>query len=134
MLTRIVQDRVYDFSHVVGGRIFMGLYTIALGHGNDVYGIIRMPYSAKVVRFSIGTIPDDEEIVVEFGERGEGQGLVGDFRNFVQLFERRGVTVKVSDSHSDFFIKGKQAIRADMRVALVIYRPAAFVELTDLNT
>jgi DNA-binding beta-propeller fold protein YncE len=74
MLTRIVEDRVYDYAHVVGGRIFMGLYTIALGHGDDVYGIVRMPYAAKVVRLTIGTMPDDEEIIVEFGHRGEGEG------------------------------------------------------------
>ncbi len=64
----------------------------------------------------------------------EGEGLVGDFRNFVQLFERRGVTVMVSNSHGTFFIKGKQAIRADLRAALTVFRPAAFNKLTGLNT
>lgn len=62
----------------------------------------------------------------------EGTGLVGDFRNFVQLAERRGIMVKVSDSHSDFFVNGKQAIRADARVALPIYRPAAFCKVTGI--
>ena len=60
-------------------------------------------------------------------------GLVGDFRNFSELTERRGIEVKISDSHDDYFIKGKQAIRADMRVALPIYRPAAFTSVTGLN-
>lgn len=63
----------------------------------------------------------------------EGKAIVGDFRQFIELTERRGIEVKVSDSHSDFFIKGKQAIRADMRVALPVYRPAAFCEVTGLN-
>lgn len=62
----------------------------------------------------------------------EGTSLVGDFRQFIELVERRGVTVKVSDSHSDFFIKGKQAIRADVRVALPVYRPAAFCTVTGI--
>ena len=59
-------------------------------------------------------------------------GLVGDFTNFTQLFERRGLEVKITDSHSDFFIKGKQVIRADIRVALVTYRPAALCTVTGI--
>ncbi|MEX0843404.1 MAG: hypothetical protein WD120_03565 [Gemmatimonadota bacterium] len=43
---------------------------------------------------------------------------------------RRGIEVQISNSHSDYFVKGKQAIRADMRVALVIYRASAFSEVT----
>jgi HK97 family phage major capsid protein len=58
--------------------------------------------------------------------------LVGDFQNFSEFAVKRGVTVKVSDSHSDFFIKGKQVIRADMRGALQVYRPAAFCTVTGL--
>ncbi len=62
----------------------------------------------------------------------ENTALVGDFVNFIELRIKRGVTVKVSDSHSDFFIKGKQAIRADMRAALPIYRAAAFCTVTGI--
>lgn len=62
----------------------------------------------------------------------ENTALVGDFANFVELRIKRGVTVKVSDSHDDFFIKGKQAIRADMRAALPIYRAAAFCTVTGI--
>ena len=61
-----------------------------------------------------------------------GKALVGDYANFSELALRRGVTVKVSDSHSDYFVNGKQAIRADMRAAFIVYRPAAFVEVTGL--
>ena len=74
MLTRIVADRVYDYSHVVGGRVLMGLATLALGHGNDVYAVNRYPNSARIVRLSIGTNAGDEEIVGEFGERGDAEG------------------------------------------------------------
>ncbi len=62
----------------------------------------------------------------------ENTALVGDFANFVELRIKRGVTVKVSDSHSDYFVKGKQAIRADMRAALPIYRAAAFCTVTGI--
>lgn len=58
-----------------------------------------------------------------------GHSIVGDF-SFSELAERRGIVVKMSDSHSDYFVNGKQAIRADMRVAFLIYRAAAFVDVT----
>lgn len=61
-----------------------------------------------------------------------GTALVGDFANFAQLAVRRGIDVQVSNSHSTYFVEGKQAIRADMRVALVVFRPAAFVQVTGL--
>lgn len=59
-------------------------------------------------------------------------GLVGDFANFSELDIRRGLDVQVSNSHSDFFINGKQAVRADMRVAVVVYRPSAFCTVTGI--
>lgn len=58
-----------------------------------------------------------------------GTSVVADFM-YSELAERRGIVVKISDSHSDYFIKGKQAIRADMRAAFVIYRAAAFAIVT----
>lgn len=61
-----------------------------------------------------------------------GKSLVGDYANFTEVAIRRGIEVKISDSHSDYFIKGKQAIRADMRAALIVYRPAALCEVTGL--
>lgn len=70
--------------------------------------------------------------VVKAQAIAEGNALVGDFANFVELAEKRGIEVQVSNSHDDYFVKGKQAIRADMRVALPIYRPAAFCEVTGL--
>lgn len=60
----------------------------------------------------------------------ENTALVGDFQNFSELATRRGMDVQVSNSHASFFVQGKQAIRADIRVALVVYRPAAFCEVT----
>lgn len=61
-----------------------------------------------------------------------GTALVGDFGNFSSLVTRSGLDVQVSNSHSTFFIEGKQAIRADIRVALVVYRPTAYCMITGL--
>ena len=62
----------------------------------------------------------------------ENTALAGDFANFSELTMRRGIEVKVSDSHDDYFVKGKQAIRADLRAALCVYRDAAFCEVTGI--
>lgn len=59
-------------------------------------------------------------------------GLVGDFAQFSELAMKRDVEMQITNSHSTFFIEGKQALRADLRAALVIYRPAAFCTVTGI--
>ncbi len=61
----------------------------------------------------------------------QGIADVGDFTNFSELDIRRGINVKVG-MVNDQFIKGEQALRADIRVAAVWYRPAAFCTVTGL--
>lgn len=58
--------------------------------------------------------------------------VAGDYVNFSELAVRRGIDVQVSNAHSTFFIEGKLAIRADVRVAMVHYRPKAFGTVTGL--
>ena len=58
--------------------------------------------------------------------------VVGAFREFSELASRQGIDIQVSNSHSTFFIEGTLAIRADVRVALIFYRPAAFAEITGI--
>ena len=58
-------------------------------------------------------------------------GLVGDFANWCMLFERRGVNVQVGYTGSQF-VEGKSTIRADLRAAFVVFRPAAFCTVTGL--
>lgn len=70
--------------------------------------------------------------VVEADAITENTALVGDYANFSELVTRRGIDVQVSNSHSTFFIEGKQAVRADVRVALVVYRPSAFATVTGI--
>jgi HK97 family phage major capsid protein len=62
----------------------------------------------------------------------ENTGYVGDFTGHSSVVYRKGVEVKVSDSHSDYFIKFKQAVRANVRAALVIFRASAFCKLTGI--
>lgn len=70
--------------------------------------------------------------VVQTTAMTENTGFLGDFQLYSEIRRRRGANIKVSDSHSDFFIKGKLAIRADKRLALVIYRLTAFCKVTGI--
>jgi len=61
-----------------------------------------------------------------------GTGWVGSFMPaYVSAFERRGIDVQVGYVGTQF-TEGKRTVRADMRVALVFFRPAAFAEVTGL--
>lgn len=69
---------------------------------------------------------------VEHNIASVGTAVVGDFANFSELLIRQDIEVKVSNSHSTFFVEGKQAIRADIRCAAAWIRPTAFCTVTGL--
>lgn len=60
-----------------------------------------------------------------------GTSVVGDFSQVV-LYVREGIVVAASDSHSDFFLKGLVAVKAEGRYASVLLQPKAFCKVTGL--
>lgn len=72
--------------------------------------------------------------VVDSAHETEGQALTGAFASQSLLVVRRGVDVQITNSHSDDFINGKQAVRADFRAALVTIRPGAFTEIVSIGS
>ncbi|MEU4578938.1 phage major capsid protein [Nonomuraea sp. NPDC023979] len=70
--------------------------------------------------------------VVETTAAPATSAIAGDYTNFSELAVRRGIDVQVSNSHSTFFAEGKLALRADVRCALIHYRPKAFGHVTGL--
>jgi len=62
----------------------------------------------------------------------ENTGLVGAFRAYSELVMRSGIQIDVSNSHDDYFVKGKLAIRAKIRCGLAKYRPSAYCSVTGL--
>jgi HK97 family phage major capsid protein len=62
----------------------------------------------------------------------ENAAYVGDYAGQQAIFNRRGINVKITDSHAALFIAGTQAIRADVRLASVCFRISAFCKLTGI--
>ncbi len=62
----------------------------------------------------------------------EGTALVGAFQPHAQIFRKGGVRVVASTEHSTYFVENKVAILAEERLALAVYRPAAFCSVTGL--
>ena len=62
----------------------------------------------------------------------ENTGLVGAFATQSQIWRKQGITIEMSNSHSDFFVKNQVMLRAEERLALVIYRGSAFCTITGI--
>ena len=118
-------------------------------HPNDWYSVITSVsdfagtssagYAAKNPLFVVGGGFGDAPQarlwgipVVPSSAISENTVLVGRFGGgeAAHVVMRQGIDLAVSDSHSDFFLKGKLAIRATMRVGLAVYRQQAFSKIT----
>jgi len=60
-----------------------------------------------------------------------GTGVVG-ARQAAMIFFRSDVTLAISDSHEDFFVKNKVMVRAEIRAAFAVFRPEALCLCTGL--
>lgn len=61
----------------------------------------------------------------------ENTGIVIDTQ-FTELAWKKGMTIKVSDSHGTYFVENKQAVRAEVRVAFTLFRPTAACSVTGI--
>lgn len=61
----------------------------------------------------------------------ENTALVGDFRQAV-LWERSGINVYMTDSHSDFFVRNVFVLLAEMEAAFGVLDPQAFAAVSNL--
>ncbi|MFN3990047.1 MAG: phage major capsid protein [Erythrobacter sp.] len=70
--------------------------------------------------------------IVQADALAENTGLVGSFDPaWIMLFERRGIDIQVGFTGTQF-TAGRRTVRADMRAALVVMRPAAFHTVTGI--
>lgn len=70
--------------------------------------------------------------VVETQAMTQDTALVGAFRPYSQIFDRQDMNVVVATENEDDFVRNMITIRAEERLASAVYRPTAFVKITDL--
>lgn len=68
--------------------------------------------------------------VVQTTAATENTMITGDYANFAAVYLRRGLDVEMSSGYSDYFVKGKLAVLATLRCAVVHTRTAAFATVT----
>ena len=110
--------------------------SLVLMHPNDWQSIRLLTTSDGIYIFGSPSDAGSERIwgkpVLQTTAETEGTAIVGDYRQYSALYMKRGIQFQVTNAHSDYFIKGKQAIRADVRMSMVHFRDTAFCEVTDL--
>jgi DNA-binding beta-propeller fold protein YncE len=77
MLTQIIGNRVYDFSHSVGDpNDTLMPVALAVGDENELFAVIKgiLELSPGVKRITLGDAPGEERILNVIGEYGEGPG------------------------------------------------------------
>lgn len=61
-----------------------------------------------------------------------GTALVGAFNVGSQQFIRQGIAFAISTEHASFFVENKIMLRVEMRLAHVVFRPAAYCTVTGI--
>lgn len=56
----------------------------------------------------------------------EGSFILGDFTMGAKLYERESISIRVSESHNDYFVKNGVAVLAEERYTMAVTRPKAF--------
>ena len=70
--------------------------------------------------------------VVESAAITEGTGLIGSFGIGATLYDRMEGSIRISENHSDFFVRNAIAILAEERIALAVKRPESFCTITGI--
>ena len=66
--------------------------------------------------------------VVESNVMDQGQYLLGAFGLGAKVFERENATIRISESHEDYFVHNTIVVLGEIRLGLAVYRPTAFVK------
>jgi HK97 family phage major capsid protein len=85
---------------------------------------LRVPFAATA-----GDVPFMWRVpVIVTNAMTSGNFLLGDWTMGAKRYTREGVSVRVSESHSDYFVRNGVAVLAEYRECLAINRPKAFTK------
>lgn len=94
---------------------------IELLKGNDLHYIwVQVPNGGEM---RLWRVP-----VISTNVMTEGQYLLGAFGLGAKVWDRQQATVRISEHHEDYFVRNAVAILAELRLALTVFRPSAFVK------
>jgi HK97 family phage major capsid protein len=133
--TDTVPDAIYKAATLVRATGFAEP-SVVMMHPNDWQSVRLLRTADGIYIFGNPTEPGPERIwgipIALTTAETENTAVVGDFARFAGLYVKRGVDVKVTDSHGELFTAGVQAVRATMRCAAVYFRGTAFCKVTGI--
>lgn len=68
--------------------------------------------------------------VIDTPAISSGTALVGAFGTGAQLYDREAASIRISEQHSDFFVRNAIVVLAEERLALAVKRPESFVKVS----
>jgi len=68
--------------------------------------------------------------VIDTPAIASGTALIGAFGTGAQLYDREAASIRISEQHSDFFVRNAVVVLAEERLALAVKRPESFVKVT----
>jgi HK97 family phage major capsid protein len=108
--------------------------TVVFSHPNDWQDVVLLRTADGIYIFGGPMAPNPNIIwgvpVCVTTAVAENTMLTGDFRQFADFRLKRGIQIEMSDGYSDYFVKGKFAMKATIRGAAVHYRTSAFCTIT----
>jgi HK97 family phage major capsid protein len=142
-MTQVTQSQAKG-SDPVFDALYKGMVLVQTVGFANVTGIVMHPLDWQDVRLTRTTDgvyilgnpadPGPERIfgvpVVMTTGATQNTAIVGDFAAHSALIYRQGIEIKITDSHSDLWVKDIQAIKASLRAALAVFRLTAFCKVT----
>ena len=108
--------------------------SVVFAHPNDWQDVRLLKTADGIYIFGNPNDPGADRIwgvpVCVTTECAENTMILGDYANYAFLAMRRGIEVEMSSGYSDYFVKGKLAVLASLRAAVVHTRTAAFCTIT----
>lgn len=145
ILDRAIQSQAKGTDSVPDA-FYKAITKIEVGGDADPTGIVMHPNDWQAVRLLttadgvyIWGPPSDAGVARLWGLPvrrtsliPENTGLVGAFAPHSLIRPKGGITVTLSTEHASYFIENKVAILAEMRLALQVFRPYAFCQVTSI--